>query len=69
VFLVGEAYAEMYRLSFLLYNNVFKEIKSMVTLTIPKIEENLLDVFIEDYNRLPNNMNELINYCKHRNLI
>ena len=67
MFLVGDACIEIYTLSF--YMNVFKERKNMLTLTIPKIEENLLDVFIEDYNRLPDNMNELINYCKHRNLI
>lgn len=67
MFLVGNACIEIYTLSF--YINVFKERKNMLTLPIPKIEENLLDVFIEDYNRLPDNMNELINYCKHRNLI
>jgi len=41
----------------------------MIELPIPKIKEPLLDVFIQAYNRLPNDMNELVTFCKEKELV
>ena len=41
----------------------------MTELPTPKIKEPLLDVFIEAYNRLPNSMNELVIFCKEKELV
>ena len=55
--------------AFFININVFKQRKNMTKLPIPKIEEPLLDLFIQAHNRVPNNMQELIQFCKKEELV
>jgi len=55
--------------AFFLYKLTILNNKLMIELPTPKIKEPLLDVFIQAYNRLPNDMNELVTFCKEKELV